>query len=291
MRPLASQLIILEGIPGSGKTTAADAIQEFLEYWNIPSTFYHEGDLDHPADFEAVACLNLDQYIRLLQTYPEYRDILKQNVFLQDNDAIFHYRKLQETYGYILPEMLISELALYDVYEGLPLESYCRLALQRWQTFTDHIQGLHTLSIMECCLLQNPLTVALARHNAPPQSVVTQVKAVAEVIRPLNPLVIYMSPANIRQVLEYVAFERPIVWQDFVIHYITHQAYGKAHNLHGYEGVIAFNEMRQALELEILPQLDLCVFKVDDPVRDWELSQKKILNFVDHQLGITKQAI
>jgi thymidylate kinase len=53
-----TKLIVVEGIPGSGKTTTANFIKELLDERNISNQLFLEGDLNHPADFESVACLD-----------------------------------------------------------------------------------------------------------------------------------------------------------------------------------------------------------------------------------------
>jgi thymidylate kinase len=51
------QLILIEGIPGVGKTTTAQNIKKFLDKKGIKSKLFLEGNFDHPADYENVAYL------------------------------------------------------------------------------------------------------------------------------------------------------------------------------------------------------------------------------------------
>ncbi|HRJ58918.1 MAG TPA: hypothetical protein PLV64_21715, partial [Anaerolineales bacterium] len=68
---MQSKLILLEGIPGSGKSTAGATLQKFFEDTNIPSRFWSEGDFDHPADFEGIARLSKSQFEDLLARHPK----------------------------------------------------------------------------------------------------------------------------------------------------------------------------------------------------------------------------
>ncbi|MFW6306208.1 MAG: hypothetical protein ACOC1N_02345 [Bacillota bacterium] len=45
------KLIIIEGVPGVGKTTTVSLIKENLDN-NITSNLFMEGDLNHPADLK-----------------------------------------------------------------------------------------------------------------------------------------------------------------------------------------------------------------------------------------------
>jgi hypothetical protein len=102
----------------------------------------------------------------------------------------------------------------------------------------------------------------------------------------LNPLVIYLAPLSVRNVLEHVRAERPKEWADFVTWYITGQEYGKSHQLHGYDGVIQFYEMRQRLELDILKKLPIPSLVMEHEGRDWDRSDHEIVEFVcPHLIG------
>lgn len=45
------KLIILEGIPGSGKSSAGELVLGLLQRQDLAVRFWREGDFDHPADF------------------------------------------------------------------------------------------------------------------------------------------------------------------------------------------------------------------------------------------------
>ena len=51
---MRSKLILLEGISGSGKSSAGDFVQGLLHLQGLAVRFWREGDFDHPADFEGV---------------------------------------------------------------------------------------------------------------------------------------------------------------------------------------------------------------------------------------------
>ena len=61
-----SRLILVEGIPGSGKTSTATFIQKWLDEHGFANRLYLEGDLDHPADYELVAYFPRAEYQQFL---------------------------------------------------------------------------------------------------------------------------------------------------------------------------------------------------------------------------------
>ena len=141
------------------------------------------------------------------------------------------------------------------------------------------------MTILECCLLQNPLTVLLARHDADPQAAREHIASIAAIIQPLHPLAIYLSPLDARAALDRVRAERPAEWADFVTWYLTGQAYGQTHAVAGWEGVIQFYEMRQKLEVELLAGLPLPSLLIEHAGQEWDRCNAEIVRFVGAHLA------
>ncbi len=90
---MKTELIIVEGIPGTGKSLTASFIKELLDKNHIQSILYQEGNLDHPADYESVACLDDAEYDNLLLKYNK------------DRDLIFLYQdSVKKTFEKVIPE-------------------------------------------------------------------------------------------------------------------------------------------------------------------------------------------
>jgi hypothetical protein len=279
-----TKLILLEGIPGSGKSSAGTYLQTYLEKAGFQVRFWHEGDFDNPADFEGIACLNTSQYRNLIAHYPELAQLIEEQLTVRGDDHLIKYRNLQDLHPEQIPSRLIVELSGYDVYDGLPMKDYCRLALQRWQDFQTSAARSDEITILECCFLQNPLTVMLARHDAEPLLAREQIEKMAHILAPLTPLVVYLKPREVRAALLNARQERSKEWADFVTWYLTGQAYGQAHQLQGYEGVIQFYEMRQALEVKLLHELSITSLLIEHTGTEWENCYREIIAFVSPYL-------
>jgi hypothetical protein len=281
---MTTKLILLEGIPGSGKSSAGEFVQGLLERQGSAARFWREGDFDHPADFEGVAGLSEAYYRDLMARNPHLAALIQQYTDVRGADFLLSYRKLQHSHPEAMPQALVDELARHDVYDGLPMAEYCRLALDRWRDFCQAAAQSDTVTILECCLLQNPLTVLLARHDADAQAAREHIASIAAIIQPLHPLVVYLSPQDARAVLDRVRAERPAEWADFVTWYLTGQAYGQAHPVAGWEGVVQFYAMRQRLEVELLAELPLPSLVIEHAGREWERCNAEIARFVGAHL-------
>ena len=115
---MKSRLILLEGIPGSGKSTAAINLQSFLESNKVSSRFWKEGDFDHPADFEGVACLTKAGYQDLVLRSPELIELVMEYTLIRGDDYLLKYRKMQHDHPQKIDQSLMDELSRLDVYDG-----------------------------------------------------------------------------------------------------------------------------------------------------------------------------
>jgi hypothetical protein len=253
MNQTAPKLILVEGLPGSGKTTTASFVAEWLGERGLETALFLEGDLDHPADFESVACLDPGEFANLLRQFPDQAQLLEKQAIREGSDYFFRYRHLRQTVPH-LPETLLAALARYEIYE-LPAAKFRRLLRQRWQRFAASAEAGETIYLFECCFLQNPLTMMLGRHDEPVGVAQAFILELATIVQPLRPRWLYLHPGDARTTLTQAAQARPREWLDFVIAYHTQQGHGKAQGWQGFDGLVSFYEMRQALELALLPLL------------------------------------
>lgn len=272
------QFILVEGIPGSGKTTAARFVCEWLAQQGHQPALFLEGDWNHPADYESVACLDESEYAALREQFPACVDFLARQARYENGEWFFSYRKMQHESGELIPGALFDALARYEIYD-LPVEKHLRLMRQGWQNFANRAQTESLTYVFECCFLQNPFTTLLARYNLSTTAVCRHILGLSAIIQPLRPRLIYLAQSDPRAALEKVRNERPQDWADYVTWYITSREYGQAHGFSGFEGVTAFYAVRQALELALLKNLPIP--SVILPEQDnWETRYTQMTRFL-----------
>ncbi len=282
--PTATKLVIVEGIPGSGKSTTARFVAGWLAARGLSPRLHLEGDLDHPADYESVARLTREEFARLLQEHASERALLEQRAMLHGDDVLIGYRKLQNELGERLPADLFTALARHEIYEQ-PLETYCRLAAAHWQEFAGRALAGSQPYVFECCFLQNPLCVLLARDNRPFEETRRYILDVAQNLEPLDPLIVYLDPPNIPQTFERMAAERPKEWLDFVIWYNTGQAWGRDHGQSGFDGMVRFYETRRDVERALFEQMSWKKLWVENAGQDWPQTQARLAEFLEREVA------
>jgi nucleoside-triphosphatase THEP1 len=85
-----SKHILLEGIPGSGKTTFAGKIADFYKHHGVTVNLYAESQ-SHPADLGWNACVPFADYNNILQRYESLRGKIERNAVFENNTAIIAY--------------------------------------------------------------------------------------------------------------------------------------------------------------------------------------------------------
>ena len=162
-----------------------------------------------------------------------------------------------------MPDELFQALSEFEIYE-LPAEKHIHLLQERWGQFARQAARENNVYVFECCFLQNPFTTLLARHNLDLESIHQHVFSLAEIVKELNPKLIYLCQNDVHQTLTDIRPKRPQGWADFVTWYLTEGEYGSAHGLSGYDGVIEFYARRQALELDLLHMLPISSLVLSD---------------------------
>lgn len=227
-----TRLYIVEGLPCSGKSSTARFVADTLAAKGLHVHFVDEGTGNHPADYEFHAYA--DGRVIPLSTIP--------------------------------PEELNTYLPC-KIYDGLPWETEAHLMLDKWRQFVREAEK-DTVYVFNCVLLQNPMCETMMRFNMTEAESASHIRAIAEIIAPMEPTVIYLHNDDITESVRRAAAERPN-WLDAVIPYHVDGGYGQSIGAQGFDGYIACLAERQRREERILQTLPLRAITLDNPQRDW----------------------
>ncbi|MEH7444160.1 hypothetical protein V7201_17745 [Bacillus sp. JJ1122] len=258
-----TKLILVEGLPGSGKSTTAKMIKEILTEQNVKAELYMEGHHDHPADYEGVAYFTEEEFVHLLEANEGLSKIFQEKAFVKRGRRLLPYMKIKTELGEEFPDKLLEEISKKDVYE-LPLEENIAVIAESWEEFAKQAEANDLVYIFECCFIQNPVTVGMIKYGAPDEASIDYVKKLADAVGDLNPLLVYVKQENVDKSFRKAVTERPEDWFNGFVHYYTAQGYGLKNVLNGLDGTIEVLKARQELELKILEHLDMTKVIVDN---------------------------
>lgn len=258
-----TKLIIVEGLPGFGKSTTAKLINEILTDMKIEAELFLEGNLDHPADYDGVAYFSKSDFDQLINSNVENKELLSKRVIIEDDRVLIPYHKIRNQIGADFPNELFDLIVKRDIYE-LPLEQNQYLIENKWKKFAQNALNQNKITIFECCFIQNPITIGMIKYGAKQSTVLNYVKSLENAVNDLNPLLIYVDQKDLEFSFRKAVSERSKEWFDGFTNYYNNQGFGKENNVNGIEGTIEVLKTRKNIEDTIFDQLEIKKVKVDN---------------------------
>lgn len=260
---LNTKLIVVEGLPGFGKSTTAKLICDILLEKHIDAELFLEGDLDHPADYDGVSCFNENEFVNLLAISENLKELISDSVTKSGSDYLLSYRKMEKEHGFKIPDHLLDAFFNRDIYE-LPLEKNMELITEKWREFTARANNENKTYIFECCFIQNPLTIGMVKYDEQKEKVAGYVHALAEITEKLNPVLFYIEQDDLEFSFRKAVNERTKEWSAGFVEYYTNQGYGKMKGYRGLDGTIKVLKARSELEREIFDTLKIKKIKINN---------------------------
>lgn len=271
-----SRLILVEGIPGAGKTITARKIKEKLIDEGKEAILYEEG-MSHPADMAWNACLKEDEYNDFIKKCSEMwegskKSISKEELIsriqrqtrIEDNNVILAYTKID------FPEdcywSLIGDVASKEICDGRKsLDEFRDIHLRRWSKFAEQALLNDNIYIFECAFLQNHIFELLGVYEKSDEEIYLYLKILLETVKSLSPSIVYIEPSSVEDIIIQAANERKSPegsgpdWIDEVANWVSNMNFGKSHNLKGIEGVFYFCKERLRIDKLMIEKLNVPV--------------------------------
>lgn len=268
------RLIIVEGLPGSGKTTFAQLLQKKLLGITQDVHLYLEGDL-HPVDLAWCAYLTIEAYQDLCIQYPEFVPAFERNKVNWQDHIVLAYTKIEN-----LSSDLYASLESHEVYDNrIGKEAFFNLHQQRWAQFGGEATGTH---IFECAFLQNHVNELLLFHCEDEAAILLHLQALIESVSRLKPVILYLD-LDAKAAIQRAAEERideqgNRIWEQGITTYISQTPFGKQHGFTGVAGMHRYFSLRKKLELKMIEQLPIETHRVTFTLENQSEVLEKILN-------------
>ena len=215
-----TNLILVEGMPGTGKSTVSQFIHLQLRAVGRRSCWWHEERHSHP-----------------LQLF-------------------------------------------YQPQRHATAADYVEEAASLWQRFVDESRGQHEVIVLDGSLFQNHVRSMLI-HDCARQTMLALVVKVAGLLRPLNPVLVYLRPLDVETNFRNVVDARGRRMLDLWIEAHNHYPYTRRTKLNGYPGFIAFwKEFAEVADLAF-DRLAIAKLAINLSTGDWPAHYDRLLRFLD----------
>lgn len=273
---MENRLILVEGIPGAGKTTTARKLRDQLISQGKDVILYEEGML-HPADMAWHAYLTEEEYETFvsdcLKMYEssdrsiseeELMKRIEKQVRREDDHIILAYTRIDfPDHAYW---KLTDVLASREIFDGrCSLDEFTAIHLKRWTRFKEEALKSDQTYIFECAFLQNHIFELLAIHEKNSDEIYAHLRRLLNTVKELNPSMVYVEPSSVKDAIDHVADERRSPddpdqdWIRQIALWVSRSPYGRNRGLVGIEGVYAFCEDRLSMDKLMIERLGIPV--------------------------------
>ena len=204
---MSNRLILLEGLPGTGKSTNSFKLYEQLLRNGKKADWIHEVSQPHPVLFFTESCMTKEEYQKLRMKYPEAAEFFDEAAEVRkttvgiDQETVSRRRKEARNQAWY------QELLQYDAFPT-SLDRYELQALEKWEAFTNKaLEDEDTIFILDSSLFQYQIFTYLLKA-APYERLERFVRKIAECIKPLNPLLIYLCREHTEDSIAYLKEQR-----------------------------------------------------------------------------------
>ena len=198
-----TQLIMLEGLPSTGKSTNSDFLRMQLERNGKQVKWIHEVAHPHPTSFFFEACLCRNEYENFLRLYPKSSHTLNSIAVFRKNTIGIDLLEIEWDYTNSISEPVLNAIKQYDVW-NFSLDEYEKAAIDKWEYFSETaMHDKDSVYILDSSIFQAQIFTFLW-SNAPIKRLEKFVNRLCKIVRHMNPSLIYLYRENTEMTIDYL---------------------------------------------------------------------------------------
>lgn len=215
MSMIDSRLILLEGMPSTGKTTNSRFIQIQLERQGIGTEWVHEVAMPHPVLFFDEAGFTHDEYRDFIQEHQAVTDILDKISVVRKNTVSVDLNLIQWYYKDRFDPAAYEALLRFDVWK-FPIERYELFALDKWRSFAQQVlRDESKVYIVDSAIFQYQIFRYLF-ENKPYEELQNLVSQIEDILKPLRPSLLFLHRESAEASIDYLEKDRGISYLEYL---------------------------------------------------------------------------
>ena len=267
------RLLLVEGVPGSGKTTTARSAARWLASARARVAVYCEGD-PQPADLAWQWWLTPAEFQAVCRAHPGAQAELRRCAWVGASGVAVAYTKVDaDRCAGQWPEVQAAMRGREPFNGTIPADTFMDILAARWAEFGASEGGADVAEVVvfDGAFLQNTLVELVLFADRDAGALTGDLRRLAESVARWRPLLLRLVPVDAAAALNTVGRERVDEdghpqWRDAVEAYTADTPWARARGLSAPGAFQAYLTHRQRLEAEVLPRLPLEWVDLASPV-------------------------
>jgi hypothetical protein len=281
------RLILVEGIPGAGKTTTARALAALLADRGVPAVAHLEGQ-PNPVDLAWHWWLPGDAFEQVLAAHPQAAAELRRCAWVGRTGVALAYTQVDPALAGPTWPALAAELADHEPFEGrLAPEAFVDLLATRWAELGA--AGAPGATVLEAAFLQDTLVELLLWAQWDLDRIEPALRRLVAAVAPLEPLVVRLTVTDPAAVVQAAAASRvddrgERWWAQAVESYISGAPWAASRGASGWPAFLAFLRHRLAVEDALRARLPVAWVDLPSPAgtgEDWSALDATLARLAD----------
>lgn len=251
---MKTRFIDFEGIHGSGKSACAWNLYNNLNEQGKDAHVYFEYDLDNaqenPCDLKFLAVLKKSELDFISEKFKDHRERIMSSIKQYGEYYCIFFAAFKD-----VPE-LFDELREYEAYEGrLDADDFIQLVKDRIQHFVNIALDNEGIYVFESVIFQHILNELVRFSDCTSDYIVDSILEIEKILRPLNPMIFYLKPYDLKAQIDKVASERLSDnyelypdWIDWMVEYVKKSKYGERNLVKNREDLMKYFMYRKEIE-------------------------------------------
>lgn len=212
---MQSRLILLEGLPGTGKSTNSHFLRMQLERNGHAAQWLHECARPQPTQFFDDACFTHAEYWAFLRAHPGAREILNHLARFFRRTVEIDLLEAEWNYAAALGEEAMEALRAYHAWQAPP-EKAGDYILDKYEAFAAMAaRDPDCVYILDSSIFQFNIFGYLLEAK-PYAEVEQEVRRLMAPLRSLNPTLFYLYRENVEETIDFLVKRRGIGALEFI---------------------------------------------------------------------------